>query len=93
MVDGCLDRILDPLLVCLFTFEIYIALANLVDVTAVLAVRFTVIATDSQVVEVITIGARSGDMDETIPTCMEGTHVEIEGTCFSADLGFSRYVE
>ena len=61
--DGCLDRILNCLLVCLFVFEVVVALANLDDVTTVVEVLFIVglfiLDTDSRVVEVITAGAPS----------------------------------
>ena len=49
-----------------FVFEVIVALANLNDVTAVIAVLFIVIVTDSQVVGVITAGAPSMALDDAV---------------------------
>jgi hypothetical protein len=57
--DDCLDHILDCLLICLLVCEVVVALANLDDETAVVAVCFPVITSDSQVVGVITAGTPS----------------------------------
>jgi len=45
--DGCLNGILDHLLVRSFVFEVDVALANLNNVTAIIAVLFIVVVTDS----------------------------------------------
>ena len=58
MADGCLDRILDCVLLHSFVFEVDVALVNLNDVTAVIAVLFIVVVTDSRVVRVITAAQR-----------------------------------
>jgi len=56
--DGCLDRILDCLLLRSFVFEVDVALVNLNDVIAIIAVLFIVVVTDSRVVGVITAARR-----------------------------------